>query len=163
MTAILPARTKSSQVGCQPNRGQTLSFKDRKPVADALKPIYTAPNTEAAEIALADFQAEWGDRYPMIGDSWRDRWELITPFLSLPADLRKIVYTTNAIENLNRQIRKAIKTRGHFPNEDAASKLIYLAITRAETKGRTVYKWKAARAALKIHFGDRMPDSPIPS
>ena len=73
----------------------------------------------------------------MIADSWRARWEYITPFLALPADLRRVVYTTNSIENLNRQIRKAIKTRGHFPDEQAATKLIYLAILRAQTAWKT--------------------------
>ena len=80
----------------------------------------------------------------MIADSWRARWEYIIPFLALPADLRRAVYTTNSIENLNRQIRKAIKTRGHFPDEQAATKLIYLAIQRAETKWRTPYNWTSA-------------------
>ena len=94
----------------------------------------------------------------MIADSWRARWEHIIPFLALPAELRRAVYTTNSIENLNRQIRKTIKTRGHFPDEQAATKLIYLAIQRAETKWRTAYNWTAALRGLKIHFGDRLPD-----
>ncbi len=127
-------------------------------MAKELRPIYQAPNVEAAELALEAFEQNWGARYPMVVESWKARWENITPFLSLPADLRKVVYTTNSIENLNRQIRKAIKTRGHFPSEEAATKLIYLAICRAETKWRTVYNWSAARRALKIHFGERMPD-----
>ena len=135
-----------------------VNHKDQKQVAADLRPIYQAPNVEAAELALEAFDRSWGARYPMVVESWRARWENITPFLSLPADLRKVVYTTNSIENLNRQIRKAIKTRGHFPSEEAASKLIYLAICRAETKWRTVYNWSAARRALKIHFGERMPD-----
>jgi putative transposase len=94
----------------------------------------------------------------MIADSWRTRWEYIVPFLALPADLRRAVYTTNSIENLNRHIRKAIKTRGHFPDEQAATKLIYLAIQRAERKWLTAYNWTAALRGLKIHFGDRLPD-----
>lgn len=133
-------------------------YKHKKPVARDLRPIYQAPNVEAAELALDAFEGRWGARYPMIVESWRARWENITPFLSLPADLRRVVYTTNSIENLNRQIRKAIKTRGHFPSEEAATKLIYLAILRAESKWRSVYNWSAARRALKIHFGERMPD-----
>jgi putative transposase len=132
--------------------------KNKKAVARDLRPIYTAVNAEAAEGALDDFEEFWGERYPMIVASWRARWENITPFLSLPADLRKVVYTTNSIENLNRQIRKTIKTRGHFPDEEAATKLIYLALMRAEGKWRTVYNWSAARRALKIHFGERMPE-----
>lgn len=140
------------------NSMRYVSFKDRKAVARDLRPIYTAANAEAAAEALDAFDVVWGARYPMVVDSWRRRWELIIPFLSLPADLRRLVYTTNSIENLNRQIRKAIKTRGHFPNEEAATKLIYLAIIRAESKWRSVYNWTAALAALKIHFGDRIPD-----
>ena len=81
----------------------------------------------------------------MIGQAWRDRWEHITPFLLLPEDLRRIVYTTNTIEAMHRQIRKAIKTRGHFPDEQAATKLIYLAIERAETKWRSARGWTPAR------------------
>lgn len=135
-----------------------VSDKNKKAVARGLRPIYTAVNEEAAEAALSAFEAEWGDRYPMVGESWRRRWDLIVPFLALPADLRRLVYTTNSIENLNRQIRKTIKTRGHFPNETAATKLIFLAISRAEGKWRRVYRWSAALAALKIHFGDRIPD-----
>ena len=80
----------------------------------------------------------------MIGQAWRDRWQHIIPFLSLPEDLRRIVYTTNTIEALHRQIRKAIKTRGHFPDEQAATKLIYLAIERAETKWRSARGWTLA-------------------
>lgn len=132
--------------------------KHKKAVSRDLRPIYTAVNAEAAERALDGFDAAWGQRYPMIVASWRARWENITPFLSLPADLRRVVYTTNSIENLNRQIRKTIKTRGHFPDEEAATKLIYLALMRAEGKWRSVYNWTAARRALKIHFGERLPE-----
>jgi putative transposase len=135
-----------------------VAYKDRKRVTAELKPIYRAPNIDAAEQELAAFDERWGERYPMIAESWRARWEYITPFLALPADLRRAVYTTNSIENLNRQIRKTIKTRGHFPDEQAATKLIYLAIQRAETKWRTAYHWTAALRGLKIHFGDRLPD-----
>jgi putative transposase len=135
-----------------------VAYKDRKRVAAELRPVYAAANTDAAEQALAAFDEAWGERYPMIAESWRARWEHITPFLALPADLRRAVYTTNSIENLNRQIRKAIKTRGHFPDEQAATKLIYLAIQRAETKWRTAYNWTTTLRGLKIHFGDRLPD-----
>ena len=96
------------------------------------------------------------DRKPVAAD-----WEQITPFLAFPADLRRVVYTTNSIEALNRQIRKIIKTRGHFPTEDAARKLIYLAITNAEKKWKQSYNWNSALAAFKIHFGDRLPNTAI--
>jgi putative transposase len=127
-------------------------YQDRKKVARDLRPIYTAPNADAAAAELDRFDKAWAQRYPMIAKAWRERWEHIIPFLSLPQDLRRIVYTTNTIEAMQRQIRKAIKTRGHFPDEQAATKLIYLAIDRAETKWRSARSWTPARRALKIHF-----------
>jgi putative transposase len=135
-----------------------VTYTERKKVAADLRRVYAAANVEAAEHELAAFEAKWGGRYPMIGASWRQRWEYLTPFLALPADLRRVVYTTNSIENLNRQVRKSIKTRGHFPDEQAATKLIYLAIIRAETAWKRPYRWPNALRALKIHFGDRLPD-----
>ncbi len=135
-----------------------VNYKHRRPLAKDLRPVYCAPNADAALIELERFDEVWGARYPMIAQAWRRDWEHITPFLALPEPLRKVVYTTNTIEAMHRQIRKAIKTRGHFPDEQAATKLIYLAIERAETKWRSVRNWTAALAALKIHFGDRLPD-----
>jgi putative transposase len=135
-----------------------VTYQDRKRVAADLKPVYRAVNADAAAQALDAFDNKWGSKYPMIAESWRARWEHIVPFLSLPADLRRAVYTTNSIENLNRQIRKSIKTRGHFPDEQAATKLIYLAIQRSERKWRKAYHWTGALRGLKIHFGDRLPD-----
>jgi putative transposase len=135
-----------------------VAYKDRKAVARDLKPVYRAVNADAALAALEALDETWGERYPMIAESWRAKWEYITPFLALPADLRRAVYTTNSIENLNRQIRKTIKTRGHFPDEQAATKLIYLAILRAEGAWKKPYNWTGALRGLKIHFGDRLPD-----
>jgi putative transposase len=135
-----------------------VTYTERKKVAADLRLIYAAANVEDAEHQLAAFEDKWGARYPMIGASWRQRWQYLTPFLALPADLRRVVYTTNSIENLNRHVRKAIKTRGHFPDEQAATKLIYLAIIRAETAWKRPYRWPNALRALKIHFGDRLPD-----
>jgi transposase-like protein len=135
-----------------------VTYQDRKKIATELRPIYGAVNAEAAEHALEAFDETWGAKYPMIAASWRERWEYIVPFLSLPAELRRAVYTTNSIENLNRHIRKAIKTRGHFPDEQAATKLIYLAILRAERKWKHAFNWTSALRGLKIHFGDRLPD-----
>ena len=134
-----------------------VNYQDQRKLAAALRPVYRAANADAALSQLEAFEAAWGDRYPMIGQAWRARWEHIIPFLALPEDLRRIVYTTNTIEAMHRQIRKAIKTRGHFPDEQAATKLIYLAIERAETKWRSARGWTPARRALKIHFGDRFP------
>jgi putative transposase len=135
-----------------------VNYRDRKAVARDLRPIYTAPNADAALVELERFDEQWGGGYPMIAHSWRAHWQHIVPFLALPAELRKAVYTTNTIEALHRQIRKAIKTRGHFPDEQSATKLIYLAIERAEAKWRRNRTWTAPLAALKIHFGDRIPD-----
>jgi putative transposase len=135
-----------------------VSYADRKPLARDLRSVYGAPNAEEAERQLDLLDEQWGERYPMVAQTWRARWEHVIPFLALPADLRRIVYTTNAIEGLNRQVRKAIKTRGHFPDEQAATKLIYLALMRAEVKWKKVMRWTAALRALKIHFGDRIPD-----
>jgi putative transposase len=135
-----------------------VSWADRKRLVPDLRLVYSAPNAEEAERQLELFDEKWGERYPMVAQTWRARWEHVIPFLSLPADLRRIVYTTNAIEGLNRQVRKAIKTRGHFPDEQAATKLIYLALMRAEIKWGKVMRWTAALRALKIHFGDRIPN-----
>jgi putative transposase len=135
-----------------------VSYADRKRLASELRQVYGAPNAEEAARQLELFDEKWGERYPMVAQAWQARWEHVIPFLSLPGDLRRIVYTTNAIEGLNRQVRKAIKTRGHFPDEQAATKLIYLALMRAETKWVKVMHWTPALRALKIHFGDRIPD-----
>ena len=135
-----------------------VSWIDRKKLMPDLRKVYSAANAEEAERQLELFDETWGAKYPMVAQAWRQRWEYVIPFLSLPADLRRVVYTTNAIEGLNRQIRKAIKTRGHFPDEQAATKLIYLALIRAEVKWKKVMHWTAALRALKIHFGDRIPD-----
>jgi putative transposase len=135
-----------------------VSYRDRKKVARDLRPVYTAPSAKHALAELDAFEQARGGQYPMIARMWRRDWEHITPFLSLPPALRRVVYTTNSIEAMHRQVRKAIKTRGAFPDEQAATKLIWLAITRAERKGRKAYNWTQALAALKIHFEDRLPD-----
>jgi transposase-like protein len=134
-----------------------VNYRDRKAVARDLRPIYTAANADDALVELDGFDETWGHRYPMITAAWREHWEHIVPFLALPDQLRRSVYTTNTIEALHRQIRKAIKTRGHFPDEQAATKLIYLAIEKSEGRWRSNRAWTASRAALKIHFGDRFP------
>jgi len=134
-----------------------VNYRDLKKVAGALRPIYTAANADAALIELERFDDDWGARYPATVQAWRAAWEHVIPFLALPDELRRAVYTTNTIEGLHRQIRKAIKTRGHFPDQQAATKLIYLAIIKADAKWQRNRTWTAPRAALKIHFGDRFP------
>jgi putative transposase len=134
-------------------------YKDRRAVAADLKRIYTSVDVDAAADELQRFAEKWDHRFPTISRSWLEHWERIIPFMAFPPELRRAIYTTNTIEALNRQIRKIIKTRGHFPTEDAARKLIYLAITRAQPKWRHTYNWNAALAAFKIHFTDRIPDA----
>jgi putative transposase len=134
-----------------------VNYRDLKKVTSALRPIYTAANADQALAELERFDADWGARYPATVRAWRDAWEHVTPFLALPEELRKAVYTTNTIEGLHRQIRKSIKTRGHFPDQQAATKLIYLTIIKADAKSQRNRTWSAPRAALKIHFEDRYP------
>jgi putative transposase len=136
-------------------------YKDMRAVAKDLKAIYTAANRDAAWEQLEAFAERWDPKYPMISAAWTEHWERIVPFLAFPPELRRAVYTTNTIEALNRQIRKIIKTRGSFPDEDSARKLLYLAITRAQRKWRHTYNWRSALTAFRIHFGDRIPDTAI--
>jgi putative transposase len=130
-------------------------WKDRKEVAKSLKRIYQATDDVEAAKTLDDFEAEWGDKYPSIAPSWRRALQEIIPFFAFPPAVRKIIYTTNAIESLNRVIRKTIKTRGSFPTDDAATKLIYLAIRNFERSGRCVRKWVAARNQFAILYPER--------
>jgi len=137
------------------------SWKDRKPVTAALRPIYQAPTVDAATSALDAFAADWGDRYPAIVDLWRRNWERFTPFLAFDPAIRKIIYTTNAIESLNYQLRKVTKTRGHFPTDDAALKILYLAIrnighTRGGDVGTGTRGWKQALNAFAVAFPGRL-------
>ena len=127
-------------------------------VVKDLKPIYTAGDPDAALLALEAFEEKWGKQLPVIGQAWRDAWEHVTPFMAFEPEVRRVIYTTNAIEALNRQLRKAVKTKGHFPTEDAARKLIYLAIQNAAPQWTRTRGWTKALLAFKIHFGDRLPD-----
>ncbi len=127
-------------------------------VVKDLKPIYTAIDADHALVALEAFEERWGQQLPVIGQAWRSAWEHVTPFMAFPPEVRRVIYTTNAIEALNRQLRKAIKTKGHFPNEDAARKLIFLAVTNAVPQWTRTRHWTLALLAFKIHFGDRLPD-----
>jgi putative transposase len=133
--------------------------REREQVARDLKPIYTAVDADAAQQALERFDEKWGKRFPVITQAWLNAWEYVIPFLAFPPEVRRVIYTTNAIEALNRQLRKALKTKGHFPNEDAARKLIYLAVTNAVPQWTRCRNWTTALLAFKIHFGDRLPDT----
>ena len=133
--------------------------REREQVARDLKPIYTALNADAAQKELERFDEKWGARFPVITQAWLDAWEYVIPFLAFPEEVRRVIYTTNAIEALNRQLRKALKTKGHFPHEDAARKLIYLAVRNATPQWTRCRNWTVALLAFKIHFGDRLPDT----
>jgi putative transposase len=128
------------------------------PVVKDLKPIYTAINADQAMLALEQFEAKWDQQLPIIGRMWRDAWPQVTPFLAYEPEVRRVIYTTNAIEALNRQLRKAIKTKGSFPSEQAAIKLIYLALQNAVPQWTRTRGWTKAMLAFKIQFGDRVPD-----
>jgi len=136
-----------------------VSWKDRKAILPSIKAIYHAENADAALLRLEDFEAEWGKRYPAIGAAWRRAWEHVIPFFAFAPDIRKMIYTTNAVEALNRSLRKIIKTRGSFPNDEAAMKLLYLAIRNAGIHWRRPVAWTAAMGQFAIQFGERFAGS----
>jgi len=134
-----------------------VSWKDRKAVAAALKGIYTAATVGQAELELAAFESsDWGRRYSMIGPMWRRNWQQVIPFIAYPQEVRRVIYTTNALEGVNRQLRKIIKNRGSFPNDEAAFKLLYLAV-RNIVRDWTMppREWRVAMNQFAILFGDR--------
>jgi putative transposase len=133
--------------------------REREQIARDLKPIYTAVDADQAQAELEAFDEKWGNRFPVITQAWLNAWEHVIPFLAFPDEVRRVIYTTNAIEALNRQLRKAIKTKGSFPNEDAARKLVYLALQNAVPQWTRTRNWTTALLAFKIHFGDRVPDN----
>ncbi|MFT8421716.1 MAG: IS256 family transposase [Gluconacetobacter sp.] len=134
-----------------------VAWKDRKSVATALKDIYRAVDAEAGKAALAAFaESSWGRKYVVIVQSWERAWEEVIPFYAFPAEVRKLIYTTNAIEALNAKLRRAVRARGHFPNDDAALKLLFLALNRAEKEWiMPPREWSMAKAQFAILFGDR--------
>jgi putative transposase len=134
-----------------------VSWKDRKAILPAIKAIYRAESADMALLRLEEFEAEWGKRYPAIGQTWRRAWEHVVPFFAFAPGIRKMIYTTNAVEALHRSLRKIIKTRGSFPNDDAALKLLYLAIKNARLRWRRGTEWTAAMGQFAIQFGPRFP------
>ena len=129
-------------------------------ITQAMREIYTAPTVEAAEARFAEFAGEWEALYPAMIRAWRSVWTEFVPFLEFPVELRKVVYTTNAIESLNARFRRAVRHRGHFPNEQAALKVLYLvAIQRRKNRADMTGKingWKTILNTLTIHYGDRI-------
>jgi transposase-like protein len=141
----------------------SLRFASKKhwgAITRQLKAIYTAPSLDAAEMAFEEFAEDWETTYPAMIKSWRDTWEDFIPFLEFPAELRKIVYSTNAIESLNARFRKAAVRRGHFPTEQAAIKVLYLtAIERRKNRSNPTGRingWKSILNTLSIHYSDRL-------
>ncbi len=132
--------------------------KDMKAVAGDLKSIYHSVNAEAAELALAEFSSKWDEKYPSISRSWRNKWDNIITLFDYPQEIRKIIYTTNAIESLNSVIRKAIRNRKIFPNDQSALKVVYLAIKQASQKWTmSLHDWRAAMNRFAIQFDGRFP------
>ena len=135
-----------------------VGWKQRKEVAADLRKVYTAATEVEAETRLAEFAEKWDDKFPMIARSWRANWSRVIPFFAHPAEIRKVIYTTNAIESLNMSLRKVTKTRSSFPNDEAVVKLLYLALRNIAKKWTMpIQNWKAALNRFAIIYEDRMP------
>ena len=158
LEAVFPRTTlQSCIVHLIRNSLDYASWKDRKPLAKALRPIYAAASAEAAEAALDAFaDSEWGRKFPTVVAAWRRTWARVIPFFAFPPEIRRVIYTTNAIESVNAQLRKIIKTRGHFPTDDAANKLIWLALRNITADwGKAAHNWKEAMNQFAILYDDR--------
>ena len=158
LEAVFPATTlQTCIVHLIRNSLDYASWKDRKALAAAIKPIYTAPTAEAAEAALDAFEAgDWGQRFPTVVAAWRRAWTRVVPFFAFPPDVRRVIYTTNAIESVHARLRKIIKTRGHFPSDEAATKLIWLALRNITADwSRASRDWKTAMNQFAIIYEDR--------
>ncbi len=156
--AVFPATTlQTCIVHLIRNSLDYASWKDRKLLAAAIRPIYTAANAEAAQAELDAFEAgPWGQKFPTVVAAWRRAWSHVIPFFAFPPQIRRVIYTTNAIESVNARLRKIIKTRGHFPSDDAASKLIWLALRNITADwGRAAKDWKEAMNQFAILYEDR--------
>lgn len=143
------------------NSTRFVPWKERKALCADLRTVYTASDEEGALSALEVFEEKWGQRFPMIAEMWRRRWLEISPFLAFPQEVRRAIYTTNSIESLNRMLRKVLKTKGHLPTDEAATKLLYLAIRNArKTWGaKPHYSWNQALLQFAIHFPGRIPQA----
>lgn len=162
--AVFPATTlQTCIVHLIRNSLDYASWKDRKALAAAIKPIYTAASAEAAQAELDAFeQGVWGQKFPTVAAAWRRNWDRVIPFFAFPAHIRRVIYTTNAIESVNAQLRKIIKTRGHFPSDDAATKLIWLALRNITADwGRAAHNWKEAMNQFAILYDERFTQATV--
>lgn len=158
ITAVFPqAQVQTCVVHLIRHSLAFVSYKDRKAVAAALKQIYKATNADAGKRALDDFsEGQWGTKYPAITQSWRRNWSEVIPFFAFPDDVRRIIYTTNAIESLNAKLRRAVRTRGHFPTDESALKLLFLVLNLAAKEWKMPPReWSMAKAQFAILFEDR--------
>jgi putative transposase len=158
LEAVYPATTLQTCVVHLIRRSlEYASWKDRKPLAAALRPIYTAPSAEIAQARLADLAASpLGQKFPAVVAAWRRAWPLVTPFFAFPPEVRRVIYTTNALESVNARLRKIIKTRGHFPTDEAATKLLWLALRNITASwASVVFHWRAAMMQFAVLYGDR--------
>jgi putative transposase len=158
LAAVYPATTlQTCIVHLLRNSLDFANWKERKPLAMALRPIYTAPHAEAASAALEAFErGPWGVKFPTVVAAWRRVWTHVIPFFAFPPEVRRLIYTTNALESVHAQLRKIIKTRGHFPTDDAATKLIWLALRNITTKwSRMSHIWRPAMNQFAILYPDR--------
>jgi putative transposase len=158
ITAVFPqAQVQTCVVHLIRHSLAFVSYKDRKSVAAALKQIYKATDADAGKAALDDFaEGPWGTKYPAIAQSWRRNWSEVVPFFAFPDDVRRIIYTTNAIESLNAKLRRAVRTRGHFPTDEAALKLLFLVLNLVAKEWKMPPReWVMAKAQFAILFDDR--------
>jgi putative transposase len=133
-----------------------VNWKERKRVATDLKAIYRAATASQAEMELTEFMARWGSKYQAIGKLWKENWERVIPFFEFAPEVRRVIYTTNAVESLHMSLRKVIKTRGSFPSEEAALKLLYLALRNVSAKWDTIQHWKQALNHFQMIWGERI-------
>jgi putative transposase len=158
LAAVFPATTLQTCIAhLIRNSLDYAGWKDRKALAAALRPVYAATSAEAAVAALDAFeQGTWGKKFPTVVAAWRRAWDRVIPFVAFPPAIRKVIYTTNAIESVNARVRKIIKTRGHFPSDDAASKLIWLALRNITADcSRAATHWKDAMNQFAILYEER--------
>lgn len=133
-----------------------VNWKERKRVAADLKAIYRAATASQAELELTEFVTRWGNKYQAIGKLWKENWERVIPFFEFPPEVRRVIYTTNAVESLHMSLRKVIKTRGSFPSEEAAMKLLYLALRNVSAKWDTIQHWRQALNHFQLLWGERI-------